>query len=184
MNIIAEIQDINKKLDILIKTQGDTNMSLFDFTNVKNDFQHALSIIDASKTAIGNLKNTVESHVKTIASHVATIEQQAATIASHEATISAMAEASTEFGSFANTIHSKFTEFENFLASAVTPSHSASLTTSAPVVAPVAPVVSTPEATTVTPVANVVSIYNVDALYANAVGVGVSQTVTIAPLHS
>ena len=205
MNIISEIQAMNKKLDFMLQQQGENTVSLIDFTSLKNEFERALGIIDASKTAIGNLKSTVVTNEQTIAAHVDTITKQAetiatneATIAQHVATISLLSEASAELTNFANQVREKFTEFEEFLhlvKAPVAPAVAPVAPAVAPAVAPVAPAATvTPPVATVTPPtatvteapvvpvlaanADTVTPSNLDALYANAVAAPVS----IAPL--
>jgi len=203
MNIVQEIQTLRTQMDFVVQAiKGD--QKLFDFNSVKTDLEHAMSIIDSSKTAIGNLKNTISTHEATIAAHLAKIAELANTVSVHESTIAAMADASNEFGAFANTIHAKFTEYETYLkqaanvvvadvASLVTPIQPAPVVTEVapapapePVVEPAVVITPNPVHSIAAPVAGDINAFNVDEAFKNIVGPGpapATETVTIGPLQ-
>jgi len=78
-------------------------MSILD--TIKAELEHAVGVVENSKTVITDLKTTVASHEQTIAT-------QAATIAAHEQTISTI---TSDLQGFVSSVKTKFDDFESFL---------------------------------------------------------------------
>lgn len=150
MNIVKEIENLNLKMNFIVKyiTTGEKDMSIL--ASIEADLEKVSGLFASAKSHVGHLKAKVAEGQATIASHAATITQATEQLASANALTHKVA-------SVSSLVHEKVAEFEAWLKSEIEEgvlavehvfSHTPAANTPDPVV--VANVVAT-ESKTVTP---------------------------------